>query len=314
MIQAEAARLTVEAGSPAAPTSGPARSPQFFTLATVTPEPVDGGKASVWTFRAQNFLVQVIEAHADAEVGRTAQADEHMVVLGTAGSRATVTTADETGSFSGRSVVIVPPGDSRLQMESGTLLVRMFTARSAADLLARATNASSYEVADARVPAFEPWIPPQGGFRLHHYRADDVPADASRLGRIFQSSMGMVNLFYPEEGPRDDTRLTPHSHADFDQCTVQLYGDYVQHMRTPWGPRLADWRPDEHRLLEGPAVTIIPAGCVHTTQAVHDGPHQLIDLFAPPRQDWAERPGWVVNAEDYPTAPPRDSDASRENE
>jgi hypothetical protein len=299
-------------GAPRASSSAVVRSPQFFTLATIEPAFVDGGKASVWTLRGQNFVVQVVVAHAAAELVRTEAQDEHMVVMGTSGSRVRVSAGDETATLSGRSVLIVPPGDSRVAMQAGTLLVRMFTARSAADLLTIASNASSYSQLDPKVAEFEPWTPPPDGFRLHHYRADDVPRDASRLGRIFQSSMGMVNLFYPEDGPRDDTALTPHHHADFEQFTVQLYGDYVQHMRTPWGPRLADWRPDEHRLLEGAAVTIIPAGCIHTTQAVHDGPHQLLDLFAPPRTDWADRPGWVVNAADYPTTPPPDAGDPRE--
>jgi hypothetical protein len=42
---------------------------------------------------------------------------------------------------------------------------------------------------------------------------------------------------------------------------------------------------------------------VHTTRAVGAGPHTLVDVFAPPREDFLAR-GWVLNAGDYPGTRP----------
>ena len=79
-----------------------------------------------------------------------------------------------------------------------------------------------------------------------------------------------------------------------------MSGDYVHHMRVPWTPDSTTWRDDEHQACHAPAVVVIPPPLVHTSQAVGAMHHWLIDVFAPPRHDFSERPGWVLNADDYP--------------
>ncbi len=74
----------------------------------------------------------------------------------------------------------------------------------------------------------------------------------------------------------------------------------MHHIRTPWTPDITSWREDDHQVCSSPAVTIIPPPTVHTTQSLGLMPHQLIDIFCPPRVDFSERPGWVLNHDDYP--------------
>ena len=110
----------------------------------------------------------------------------------------------------------------------------------------------------------------------------------------------MVNVLPEDDTPRDATKLSPHHHDDFEQISLQIHGDYVHHMRAPWTPDSTTWRDDEHRHCTSPAIVVIPPGLIHTSQSVGEMHHWLIDVFAPPRADFSNRPGWVLNADEYP--------------
>jgi hypothetical protein len=150
------------------------------------------------------------------------------------------------------------------------------------------------------VAPFEPWPDPPAGHHVRVYRLADIPADPGRFGRILRCSTIMVNYFYVDDQPRDPHQLSPHHHDDFEQISLQLEGDYVHHIRTPWTVDLDEWRDDEHQFCASPAVTVIPPPTVHTSQSVGQMRHQLVDIFCPPRIDFSERPGWVLNHDEYP--------------
>ena len=146
-------------------------------------------------------------------------------------------------------------------------------------------NADNYVEPDPNVAPFAPWPDPPAGYGIRIYPLAGVPDDSGRFGRIFRCSTLMINYLDPTDGPRDPSKLSPHHHDDFEQISLQLDGDYVHHMRTPWSVNMADWRDDEHMHCASPAVAVIPPPIVHTSQAVarHAQPTRRHLLPAPPR-------------------------------
>lgn len=285
------------------------RAPEFYELtAECQAEETSAGQRS-WYVRAQNFCVSYTVLDAGVSLSEDVVPDEHFLLVPPGTAVRVGTEKGEEATTDGAAVLIVPPGASHVVAECAGELLRVFSAR-ASQVLARAVNAASYAEAVSctatPLPA-EPTEPGPGTLRMH--RLADVPEDPKRFGRIFRTDSLMINWFAPQEGPRDTDALTPHKHDDFDQASVTLGGDYIHHVRRPWTPRLRDWRADQHVQCSSPSITILPAGNIHTTRAVGPGVHHLIDVFAPPRTDFAER-GWILTAADYP----RRDDAERRTE
>lgn len=256
----------------------------------------DGWKT--WYHRGHNFVLAYTEAEPGASFAREAQVDEYVVYLPGAEQGATIAAGGETLEVPGNSIAFVPPGDSSVTLPAGGVLVRLFTVQSA-DLAAAASNAGAYDQPRNHIPAFEAWPEPADGQRVRHYRLD-VPDEPGRFGRIFRCTTFMINVFRPQVGPRDTTKMSPHHHDDFEQCSLTLNGSFVHHLRWPWTVDMADWRDDKHITVGSPSSLVIPPPVIHTTRSNGAGDNDLVDIFCPPRLDFSLKPGWVLNADDYP--------------
>lgn len=258
----------------------------------------EGAGFSTWYTRGQNLVVAYSKVRAGAVLERRGQADEYALLIPEAGVSARVSAGDEVQQVEGPVVVFIPPGDSRIEALSDGDLFRLVTTRSE-DLVARCANAEAYAEPDPNVPPFEAWPEPVGGYRIRAYRGD-VPPEPGRFGRLYRGSTIMVNFGSGRQGPRDITNMSPHHHVDFEQYSIATAGTYVHHLRWPWTTDLGHWREDEHEFCASPSVAVIPPPATHTSQGMSDGLNRLCDAFCPPRRDFSEREGWVINAADYP--------------
>lgn len=260
--------------------------------------PADLSDAGVrtWVARGSNFVVTVSEAEPGAVLARIGQRDEYMVFLTDA--TATIQAGDEVVQAESETLSIVPPGDSKITTRHGGQVICIFSSE-AHDLLAIAGNARDYDEPNPDVAPLAPWPAPKEGFKLRNYRIADFTKEDSNM-RIFRCTNLMLNVLTPRMVARDVRKLSPHSHADFEQGSLAIKGRWTHHLRYPWGSDMTTWRDDEAIEVGSPSLTVIPPKVIHTSRNTNDGGAWLLDIFSPPRLDFALEAGKVANEADYP--------------
>lgn len=273
--------------------------PQFLDFSITAPDVVTERGSRQWIVRGQNFVL----VHTEPVPGDT-------IWSGSLSTEQVVLVIDEHGAMTGRgdgeehkaegpALVVVPPGASEL-VSTGSGPITQLIQSDEVEWAARAANADAYVEPHPRVTPLAPWPEPVDGYRWRVYPMADVPDEPGRFGRIFRTRAFMVNFLRPGNGPRDPRRLSPHTHDDFEQCSLVVAGTYLHHIQTPWGTDGTTWRPEDHARVGSPSVAIIPPPTVHTSQSIGSGVNHLIDIFAGPRHDFSAQPGWVLNADTYP--------------
>jgi len=252
---------------------------------------VSGG--TVRRARGQNFLVDWITVSGETDVVVESEA-ETMLLL--PGPGATIRRAEDEVSAPSRSVCLLPPGRHLVRPENAGLLMLLRSAASEAEY-ASAGNVAAYVPLDPRVALpGAAWTCRRTGISV--VQVDRMPPAAGRPRlKMLQSATLSIN-WVEYEGVRDRTQLSPHSHDDFEQGSLAIQGDFMHHLRVPWGPDATQWRDDVHLKAPAGSLAIIPPGVIHTTEGIGSERHLLIDVFCPPRADFIAK-GWVANSEDY---------------
>ncbi|MGE0350575.1 hypothetical protein [Hydrogenophaga sp.] len=261
-----------------------------------TPPQIETGGERTWITRGANFVVAVSDVRAGTRLARAEQADEYMVFLVDVGAR--FEAGAERLDARAETLTIVPPGASAITALGDGRIVRVFSGQ-ATDLLERAGNASVYANGAPEVAPLVPWPAPPEGFRLRHYVLSEHTRPDTNM-RIFRCTNLMLNVMTPRMVARDVHKLSPHSHADFEQGSLAVRGDWVHHLRHPWTADLDDWKADEHLEMGSPSLLVVPPKVIHTSRNTNDGGAWLVDIFAPPRLDFASKPGKVANEAEYP--------------
>lgn len=261
------------------------------------------GLSETWITRGGNFAVCVSQVQKGAVLEVGDNPEEYMIILPPDGVAAQIEAGGKTIEAAADSLTIVPPGPSRITVTAPGKVARIFS-KASSDILDLAVNAETYADGAPELAPPDLWPDPVDGFKLRHYPlAQYADPNGERIQpRVFRSTNMLVNVFAHYFTRRDTAGLSPHWHDDFEQASLTLHGTWIHHTRYNWGADLSEWQPDDHTEMGTPSVMIIPARAIHTSRDVGpDGEESsLYDIFCPPRMDFASKPGFVINEDEYP--------------
>ncbi|MET0310598.1 MAG: hypothetical protein ABW051_00965 [Burkholderiaceae bacterium] len=270
----------------------------FADFSRTPPETLGGNRH--WLARGQNFWLEWIEFAAGGSAASLESRHETMVIA-SAGT-VTITAAGAAPvAVAAHSVAIVAPGRYEISGEASAVC-NVFTSHRGDLANRRVIGEAAYAAPDARiVPTGHPYRRKQRDAAIQVLDIGAVMAskDKPRL-KMLQTETLSINIV-EYAGPRNRAELSPHSHPDFEQGSLAISGDFVHHLRAPWGSDADQWKDDEHLCAPSPSLLVVPVELIHTTEGVGDGHHFLVDLFSPPRADFIGK-GWVANAADYEPA------------
>lgn len=260
-----------------------------------TPISDTGADAHDWKIsraRGKRFVVDWVVAGSGPSPDFVAEIEAIVIAPDAA---ATILADSGRATMPGRSVCLLPHGRFTLEAAAGSIFAVIMPVEGNAP--AGAVNDADYSSGE---DGHQPLLPAvralRPGPKVIHADAIAAPADKPRLKILRGAAMSISWIEY--EGLRDRSKLSPHSHEDFEQGSLAFHGSFIHHLRTPWGPDANAWRCDLHVIAPSPSLCVIPPRMIHTTEGLGNGRHLLVDIFAPARADFIAK-GWVSNAADY---------------
>jgi hypothetical protein len=254
--------------------------------------------------RAHTFTIawsQIVKAPAKFDMESQA---EYILLLPNVG--ATIVWRGGEVKAPGRSVVVIPKGDTSVLVEGDGEIIRLFspTPASLAHLPLHDAGKGSATMPTLKDQVHYTRTKAPGAPAI--YELDKWPnSPGMPRAKLFQSETMSIN-WVEYKGPRDRKNLSPHFHTDIEQASLAVEGTFLHHYRTRWTIDADKWRDDEHITAGAGTIALIPPPIIHTSEGVGPGRQILIDVFAPPRADFIAK-GQILNSGEY--AAPAESKA-----